>query len=222
MNAPATGGIRTRPGRHVRRAAISACRPTQIGRRTARRRRQLVQLDAPCHGPPQDHRGVSGTPAFAGRREGELFPVNYLKLTFKRPLPPREDTPRGWAAALPPAFVDGRPNVRLVHMELIFYGEGCGGHWHVDPTAEGDEIVIATLQGCAWFELREGKTLIDAPRTRPGTRTGRALRRAALESRFSSGSPVSCCATSVSSSASLVTRRSREFCMRAGAGACEL
>ena len=73
------------------------------------------------------------------------------------------------AAALPPAFVDGRPNVRLVHMELIFYGDGCGGHWHVDPTAEGDEIVIATLQGCAWFELREGKTPIDATRTRPGT-----------------------------------------------------
>ena len=73
------------------------------------------------------------------------------------------------AAALPPAFVDGRPNVRLVHMELIFYGDGCGGHWHVDPMTEGDEIVIATLQGCAWFELREGKTTIDATRTRRGT-----------------------------------------------------
>ena len=73
-------------------------------------------------------------------------------------------------AVLPPAFADGCPKTRLVHMELIFYGRGCSGHWHVDPTEEGDEIVILTIHGNAMFELREkGGTTIDATRTQPGT-----------------------------------------------------
>ena len=72
-------------------------------------------------------------------------------------------------SCVPPGFADGCPKARLVHMELIYYGHGCSGHWHVDPKAEGDEILILTIKGSAWFELREWKTTIDATLTRPGT-----------------------------------------------------
>ena len=72
------------------------------------------------------------------------------------------------AATLPPALVS-RPSSRLVHMELIYYGKHCGGHVHMDPMEEGDEIVIATLQGGAWFKLYNGNAVIDETLTERGT-----------------------------------------------------
>jgi len=73
------------------------------------------------------------------------------------------------AAVLPRGFVSGKPAERLCHMEVIYYGKDCGGHWHCDPPKEGDEIVILTLHGSATFELREGLETVEAIQTAPGT-----------------------------------------------------
>ena len=71
--------------------------------------------------------------------------------------------------ALPPGLVHGA-DARLTHLELIYYGVRCSGHWHTDPPRDGDEVAVLTLRGRALFRLRDGNfDIVDAVRTQPGT-----------------------------------------------------